>query len=206
MQLIDLERLRQATVFRAPFNFMIATDLIDTRHLGSLRADFPEIDQPGLFPISELRYGATFAVLLDELLDQEVQKIIEAALDVSLAGCAHMTTVRSWCRTRDGRIHNDSRSKVASALLYLNPGWQAEGGRLRFLRNPIDIDDVVAEVPPAAGTFVAFRRAENSWHGHTPYAGPRRYVMINWINDPAVAERERTRHRLTARVKRAAAW
>lgn len=204
MQIIDLQRLRQATVFREPFNFMIATELLGSRHLSELRADFPRIDQPGLFPISELNYGPTFSALLDELLGLEIQEIIESALGMRLSGCTRIATVRSWCRERDGRIHNDSRSKVASALLYLNPGWLAEGGRLRFVRNSFDIDDVIAEVPPDAGSFVAFRRTENSWHGHTPYAGPRRYIMINWMSDPAVAEREMSRHRLTARIKRVA--
>jgi SM-20-related protein len=206
MGLVDLERLRQATVFHEPFPFMIATNLLDRKGLGALRSDFPKIDRPGLFPVSELSYGPAFTALLDELLGTEVEEVIEAALGMKLAGCARMVTVRSWCRERDGRIHNDSKSKVASALLYLNPIWHAKGGKLRFLRNPSDISDVVAEVPPEVGSFVAFRRAENSWHGHTPYTGPRRYIMVNWVDNPAVAERELTRHRLTARLKRAASW
>jgi SM-20-related protein len=206
MNIIDLERLRHATVFRSPFNFMIATELLDPALTGMLRTDFPRIEQAGLFPVSELSYGPTFTTLLDELLGPEVEEVIEQSLDIKLTGCARLVTVRGWCRERDGRIHNDSRSKVASALLYLNPGWLPSGGKLRFLRTPLDLDDLVAEVPPELGTFVAFRRAENSWHGHTPYAGPRRYVMINWVDDPAVAERELARHRLSACLKRAATW
>jgi hypothetical protein len=65
---------------------------------------------------------------------------------------------------------------------------------------------VVAEVPPEAGTLVAFRRCDNSWHGHKPYAGERRYIMVNWMVRPQAAARELARHRLTARTKSLASW
>jgi predicted 2-oxoglutarate/Fe(II)-dependent dioxygenase YbiX len=73
-----------------------------------------------------------------------------------------------------------------------------------LLRSPDSLDDVVAEVPPQAGTLLAFRVTDNSWHGHLPVTGPRRVVQLNWVESAAVVRRERARHGLSARVKRLA--
>ncbi len=206
MQYLDDDRLRQATVFHEPFPFLMAEGLVPQAALPDLRTDFPAIDRPGLFPLSGLSYGPAFAALVDELLGPEVEAALEQALGLPLRGRARLVTVRSRCRARDGAIHNDSRDKLASALLYLNAGWHSTGGRLRLLRGPSDIDDVIAEVPPVAGSFVAFRRTDNSWHGHQPYVGPRRYIMINWMVDAATAGRELARHRFSAQAKRLLPW
>jgi hypothetical protein len=61
---------------------------------------------------------------------------------------------------------------------------------------------MIAEVPPDSGTLVAFRRADNSYHGHEPYVGVRRYVMINWMASSFAAQRELMRHRISAQAKR----
>jgi len=57
-------------------------------------------------------------------------------------------------------------------------------------------------VPPEAGTLVAFRRSDCSFHGHEPFAGVRRYVMINWMASTFAARRELLKHRLSATAKR----
>ena len=98
-----------------------------------------------------------------------------------------MVTVRARARASDGKIHVDSTAKFVTSLLYLNRPWANAGGRLRFLHGPGDIENYIAEVPPDAGTLVAFRRTENSWHGHKPFEGERRYVMFNWMTGRAIA-------------------
>ena len=40
---------------------------------------------------------------------------------------------------------------------------------------------MIMEVPPTEGTLLAFRRADNSWHGHKPFAGERRVIQFNWV-------------------------
>jgi hypothetical protein len=113
-----------------------------------------------------------------------------------------MITVRGRCRASDGQIHTDSTSKVVTCLLYLNDPWGEAGGRLRLLRDPGNIDSTIAEVPPNGGTLVAFRRTDNSWHGHKPFEGERRYVMFNWVVSQAALDRELGRHKLSAKLKR----
>jgi Rps23 Pro-64 3,4-dihydroxylase Tpa1-like proline 4-hydroxylase len=105
-------------------------------------------------------------------------------------------------RSRDGEIHTDSKTKLITVLLYMNEGWESDGGRLRLLRSGTDLDDYVAEVPPNGGTLLAFRRADNSWHGHKPHEGPRRAIQLNWVTNQDVVDREQNRHRFSTKVKK----
>ncbi len=120
---------------------------------------------------------------------------------VDLADKPLMITVRGRAQMKDGRIHTDTKTKFVTCLLYLNDIWDESGGRLRMLRRADDLDDWVAEIPPNGGTLASFLRTDNSWHGHEPYEGERRYVMFNWMTSHAALERELGRHRFSAKVK-----
>ena len=61
---------------------------------------------------------------------------------------------------------------------------------------------MVAEVPPTEGTLVAFRRSNNSWHGHKLFIGPRRVVQFNWVTGQRAAKLTGLRHGLSAFAKR----
>lgn len=207
MPAIDFDRLGHATIFQEPFPLLIASGVVLPAVLEQLRTDFPPIAAGGLYPLRELHYGPAFAALVDDLLSPETESVLSRAVGVKLGECEALVTVRGRCRDRDGGIHNDSADKVATLILYLNDGeWLQPGGRLRFVRDPLDIESVIVEVPPEAGTIVAFRRTENSWHGHLPYSGVRRSIMVNWMTSAAAVEREAARHTLSARVKGLTSW
>ncbi len=112
-----------------------------------------------------------------------------------------MSTVRGRCQQKDGRIHTDTKSKIITVLVYLNPQWEQSGGRLRLLKGKDDIEDYAAEVPPDEGTLLAFRRSGNSFHGHKPFVGERRVIQFNWVTDSGTVWRENLRHRLSAWIK-----
>ena len=120
---------------------------------------------------------------------------------MDLKGRPTMVTVRGRSGTRDGNIHTDAASKIITVLLYMNPRWEEPGGRLRLLRSPDDIEDAIVEAPPVAGTLVAFRRSDNSYHGHKPFVGPRRVIQLNWVTDRGTVGREILRHRASAWLK-----
>src|SRR3546814_4116056 len=84
-----------------------------------------------------------------------------------------MVTLRGQSRAKDGAIHTDSRTKLITALIYLNSAWESDGWRLRMLKGPDDLEDYAAEVPPEAGTLVAFRCTPAAWHGHKPFVRQR---------------------------------
>jgi hypothetical protein len=112
-----------------------------------------------------------------------------------------MITLRGYSDGKDGAIHTDSATKLVTVLIYMNPTWQPEAGRLRLLRGPGDLADYVAEISPLAGTMVAFRRSANSYHGHHAHVGQRRSIQLNWVTDAGVLRREIGRHRWSARLK-----
>lgn len=200
--MIEFERIKGAEVVRQPFSYFLADGVLSETSLGQIKADFPSISQPGVFPLKELAYGPAFTRLIEDIRSRRLEEILEEKFDIELADKPLMITVRGRCARRDGRIHTDSTDKLVTCLLYLNDRWDKEGGRLRLLRNGYDIDDVVAEVPPNGGTLVAFKRSDNSWHGHLPYEGPRRYVMFNWVRSEAVLTKNIGRHTMSARLKR----
>ena len=116
---------------------------------------------------------------------------------------ALVTLCRSLNR-RHGTIHTDSRSKIVTALLYLNADWpDTSDGCLRFLGAIDDIDAlVVPEVRPVYGTLAAFKREDNSFHGHLPFEGERRVVQVAWLTSEDEKLRKTKRGRFSRGLKR----
>ena len=89
-----------------------------------------------------------------------------------------------------------------TVLIYMNNDWEAKTGRLRLLRGPGDLEDMIAEVPPDQGTLLVFKNEPHAWHGFHPFEGPRRVIQLNWVTDQGVVRREQFRHRVSAFFKR----
>ena len=200
--MIDLAAISKTEVTREPFEFFTVGSVLKDRDLTAIRADFPKINKPGIFPLSALECGPAFAQLIDDIRSAELAQLIGDKLGVSLAGLPLMITVRGQAQRKDGRIHTDTKDKVVTCLLYLNEMWDQSGGRLRLLRTGDNLEDYAAEVPPNGGAFAAFKVGENSWHGHKPYVGERRYVMFNWVRSEAALGRQLGRHSLSAKIKK----
>jgi SM-20-related protein len=205
MNSLDLAAFRATPLTREPFPYLIVPHFVKTAAREAVNADYPIIDSSGSFPVSGLSYGVGFQKLLDELRGPEFRKVCEEKFDIDLSGRATMITVRGRCGTRDGNIHTDAVTKIITVLIYMNPSWEQSGGRLRLLRSPNDIEDVIVEIPPIEGTLLAFRRSDNSWHGHKLFVGPRRVIQFNWVTSQGVERREIFRHRLSAWMKKSLA-
>lgn len=202
MSCIDLDGFRATPLCRDPYDHIIVPRFLRPEAIAAIEADYPAIDRPGSFPLAGLQYGPAFAALVAELEGEDVRNAFAEKFGVDLAGRPVMITVRGRCQAKDGRIHTDTASKIITVLIYMNSAWEAPGGQLRVLRSPDDLDDYAAEVPPVAGTLLAFRRSERSWHGHHPFVGPRRVIQLNWVTDEEVVRREQARHRVSAWVKK----
>ena len=162
---------------------------------------FPPVAGHGSYPAVRLHGGPAFEALLEELEDAPLRQAIERKFALDLADRPTMVTVRGKSDGKDGRIHTDSATKLITLLLYLNPQWPHDGGRLLMLRRVVDLEDCAAEIPPLAGAMVAFRRSDRSFHGHYPHRGERRSVQLNWVTDAGVVRRELGRHAWSARLK-----
>ena len=201
MVILDLDRLRAAPLEREPFDFLVVDDFVRSDALPALVAGFPAVRGAGSYPVESVKHGAAFAGLVTALTGPQLAGAVGEKFAVDLDGRPTLLTVRGMGDGKDGRIHTDSATKIITLLLYMNPVWEPAAGRLRLLRGPEDLDDFVREVPPLAGTMLAFRRSSRSFHGHRPYIGPRRTLQLNWVRDSAVVRRELARHRWSARLK-----
>jgi len=204
MDMIDLEAFRRTPLDPTPFDHICVPGFVPPQALAAINSDFPDLTIPGSVPLDVAPHGPAFAALIAALRGPAIEAAFAEKFQVPLAGRPRMFTVRAMCRPEDGQVHVDSASKLITVLIYLNPGWRADGGRLRLLRSP-DLEDFAAEVPPDAGTLLAFRRSARSWHGHYPYAGPRRAIQMNWVSSGLYVWHEQWRHRLNARRKLRAA-
>ncbi|ASG22126.1 2OG-Fe(II) oxygenase [Nitrospirillum viridazoti] len=204
---LNLDGLRAQRPATEPFPHLVMTGFIAPVVAVTARHDFPDSPHGGLVPApsrAELERGDLdgFTRLLAALTAPETTQAFAETFGLDLDPDALMVTVRSRCVPKDGRIHTDSVTKRLTALLYLNDTWTAPGGRLRLLRSADNMEDMLAEVLPLDGTLVAFRRTDNSFHGHKPHDGVRRYIMLNWMVDAGTARRETLRHGVTAGLKR----
>jgi len=202
LSMLDLERFRHTPLTSEPFQFLIVPEFVRAEARLAIDKDYPEVARPGSFPLREVTYRPGFATLIEQLRSDEFRQAFEEKFNVDLANRPDMITVRGRCSEKDGKIHTDSETKIITILIYMNPAWEPSGGRLRLLRSANNLDDVILEVPPTEGTLLAFRRSNNSWHGHKPFAGPRRVIQFNWVTSEAVVRREQNRHRLSAWMKK----
>jgi len=205
--LFDPARLVRAdtAVREAPFHFLIAREQLPSPAAADLERDFPKYAGAGFFPYEEKDCGPSINRLIGELTDPAVASAVGARLGIDHLG--QYPTLVTLCRAlnrRHGTIHTDSKSKVATALLYLNESWpETSDGCFRFLNRIDNIDDLAApEIKPLYGNFVVFKRADNSFHGHLPFEGERRVIQVAWLTSEEEKLRKTQRGRLSRLFKK----
>ena len=199
---LDIPALQKAEAPQQPFPYMVVPAFVKDQALVEIERDFPKIPSAGSFPLDTLSYGKGFDQFMRAIQGDEMQGVIAQKLGINLKGRPTMITVRGQTRERDGQIHTDSKTKLVTVLIYLNGQWENQGGRLRLLKSPDNLNDMIVEVPPIAGTMLAFLNTPNAWHGHEPFAGQRRAIQLNWVTDQGVVWREQMRHRVSAFFKK----
>jgi SM-20-related protein len=198
----NLAALEGAAAATQPYPHVVVPGLLAADDVCRAIDDFPRLDMAGLFLAEATQYGPFFGRVLEEMQSAAMRAILGRKLGIDLTGRPTLATLRSCCQAKDGRIHADSKFKLATILLYLNEPWAPQSGRLRILRSPTNLEDFAAEVPPEGGLMVGFKVQKDSWHGHRPFVGQRRYLMINYCQDQALRDSEAARHRMTGRVKK----
>jgi SM-20-related protein len=187
MTLLNFAAFENTPLQRDPFDFLVAQDVMSAEDLERINQDYPTIDIPANFKPEDLKYGPAFRQLLEEIDSPAFQAAVEDKFGVSLDNTEKTITVRKFSEMSDGNIHTDHWSKVITVLIYFNPEWTQEGGKLRLLRNKTDIEAYAAEVAPVGGTLLAFRRSNKSFHGYKRFEGERRMVQVNWVKSGRLA-------------------
>lgn len=205
--LLDPARLDRpdTTVQQHPFPFMVAHGQLPDEMRGDLDRDFPRYASAGFFPYEPGDCGESVNRLVENLTSAAFARAIGQHLGIE--NLDQYPTLVTMCRLlnkRHGTIHTDSKSKVATALLYLNAQWpDTSAGCLRFLHRVDDIDSMaIPELVPLYGEFAVFRRCENSFHGHLPYEGERRVIQVAWLTSEEEKLRKTRRGNFSRLFKR----
>jgi hypothetical protein len=207
--LVDAARLDDARcqVRHRPFDFLVAQGQLPAAAADALARDFPRYASAGFFPYDSADCGPALVECIEALTAPAFARALGDKLGISsLENYPTLVTLCRLLNKRHGTIHTDSRSKVATALLYLEPEWtHGSAGALRFLSRIDSIDALVApEVAPVYGTLAAFRRADDSFHGHLPFEGERRVVQVAWLTSREEIERKTRRGRFSRLLKKVA--
>lgn len=202
----QLERFNDADtlVRREPFPFVVASGVLAEDARGALAKDFPTFREPGFLPYNKDECGPAVNALIEEATSPAVANMLGAKLGIdNLVQYPTLVTICTVLNRRAGTIHTDSKSKVATALIYLNDTWNGSSdGCLRLLAANDNIDATVTpEVKPTYGNFVIFKRTDNSYHGHLPYEGERRVIQIAWVVNQDEIDRKNQRGRLSRFIK-----
>src|SRR4029078_8901630 len=102
-QVLDRDQFARRAMFSERFQFYKAEGVLSPEALATISKDFPDIKQPGVFPLPELKYGPAFEQLIGEIKARDLEAALEKKFDVKLAELPLMITVRGWCAKRDGR-------------------------------------------------------------------------------------------------------
>lgn len=192
--MLDFDALRSADKRTQPFNYFIAKGAVTEDEAEAVRGDYPAINKPGYLPLSKLEASGAFKRLTDDLNSPELAEVLTEKFGVDFTDKPRMITVRRLSQKSDGPIHNDSKSKILTMLIYLNKEWDGTGaGCIRALNGPDDFDDFAEEVPPLSGYVFAFLRDENSWHGHLPYEGERYVIQTTFLTSQEELDRKENR-------------
>ena len=67
MAILNLDAFEKTPLEHDPFDFIVATGVMDPEVLAEVNRDYPEIDLPANFKPEDLSYGPRFRELLDEI-------------------------------------------------------------------------------------------------------------------------------------------
>ena len=128
--LIDIAKFEAAKAETEPFPFLVVEKFLHSSDFEGLVRDFPALSEPRNHNLEGLEFGPNFGRLLEELARPEWIRMLGEKLGVpDLPDLSYDISIRAHSEASDGNIHTDHRSKVVTALLYLNQEWPAAGGR-----------------------------------------------------------------------------
>ncbi len=204
--ILNYKALDEVPLQRDPYDYLVVREAIEPGTMKELIRDYPKIDIPANYPPQKLNYGPRFADLLKELDSDRFQQLVASKFGVDLGEANKTITVRTLSERSDGNIHTDHWSKIITLLIYFNPVWEHESGRFRVLRSSTDIDDYAAEIPPLAGTLLAFRRCDHSYHGYRRFEGERRMLQMSWVRPNRFAWYAQQLARLGTHTAKRVSW
>ena len=198
--MINIDLINNTPLKTQPFPYFSIEQSMLAEKLTDLIQDFPTITRGGSFNKEDLDLSANYEALHNALDSQDFRQALSEKFDVDVTDSPLMLTYRGFSRTKDGRVHTDSKTKLLTILIYFNDGWSAETGKLRIL-NSDDMNDIAEEVNPTAGCMIAFKVTDNCWHGYPSFEGTRNAIQVNFLASEAASKKHKFFHKLSAKLK-----
>lgn len=198
--MINIDLINSTPLKTQPFPYFSIEQSMLEEKLVDLVQDFPTITRGGSFNKEDLDLSANYEALHDALDSQDFRQALSEKFDVDVTNSPLMLTYRGFSRTKDGRVHTDSKTKLLTILIYFNDGWPAETGKLRIL-NSDNMDDIAEEVNPTAGCMIAFKVTDNCWHGYPSFEGTRNAIQVNFLASEAASKKHKFFHKISAKLK-----
>ena len=196
--MLNFELIKKAEINSDFYPFFTIQDVfLNKEDHKKIVKDFPNINKGGSFPSNSVLYGESIQSLIDCLEGDLMRTILENKFQVDLKDKPVVSTFRGYSRTKDGKIHSDSKTKIITVLLYLNQKWDESNGLLRMLKEKDNIENYITEVPASMGSMVAFKVTNNCWHGFIPFEGKRCSIQLNYFNEEALSK-HKIRHKLSS--------
>lgn len=198
--MINIDLINTAPLKMQPFPyFTIEQSMLDKELMGLVQ-NFPIINSGGSFNKEDLELSEHYHSLHDSLDSDFFRQALSKKFKVNVITSPIMLTYRGFSRTKDGRVHTDSKTKLLTILIYFNDGWAAESGKLRIL-NSNDMSDIAEEINPTAGSMVAFKVTDNCWHGYPSFEGTRNAIQVNFLANEAASKKHKFFHKISAKLK-----
>jgi SM-20-related protein len=199
---INISAVQHQPVVTAPFPHLVIPNFINLAFLPALITTFPVINKRGSIPVTSINLSSIFQQFVAELQGDALRQIIAEKFAINLEDKPPMLTLRGYTTTRDGYIHTDSKDKLITILLYMNPSWSTTDGNLRLLNSKKSLEDYFLEVPAQAGTCLIFAVTPNCWHGHKPFIGKRLSMQLNYLTSQKALRKHYNLHKFTAFIKK----
>ncbi|CAN5238966.1 hypothetical protein BH10PSE1_BH10PSE1_26620 [soil metagenome] len=201
--LLNLDAIAAQPQVLEPYQHVLVDDILAPGAAERLTADYPEIPVTGYIAMEEAALTPTFTALAEELRGHALTEALSQKFGRDFHQYPRLVTMRRWSQAKEGHIHTDSKRKVMTMLIYLNPTWDKDSsaGNLRVLYNDKGFEPYATEIPPLIGTMFAFTRSENSWHGHLPFTGERRVVQVTWLRDADALDRKVSNNKFHQKLK-----
>ncbi len=196
METLDLDAFERSPLKTEPFRYIVVPGFIKAEALREINRDYPKITAAGNFPPQQLEYGPAFQTLLDELNSEELKRRYAEKFGVDLTPYPLQMTVRKYSEPSDGNVHNDSKHKILTSLIYFNETWPHAGGKLRLLYSAWNIERYAEEIEPVGGILLAFQRNNRSFHGYKRMEGERRSLQMYWVSPKRRSPAQRKRARI----------
>ncbi|MGA8656222.1 MAG: hypothetical protein WB586_08730 [Chthoniobacterales bacterium] len=74
---VDLERFERTPLAREPFEHLVVRGFVKPEARKAINDDYPKLQRPGSFPLSETTFGPKFKELIDDLVSREFRAAFE---------------------------------------------------------------------------------------------------------------------------------